>query len=124
MGSKTRTFVKAVFIFYRGLAIPAVLITLFCCAGAFLASMNQIRQHAGYDGIFMFIAPFFWIKTVTNIILIFYIDRIRANERYFYHNLGIGRSSLWGTTLVVDYLLFFLAILLTGLGVSLFFLQR
>ncbi|MEI6681333.1 MAG: hypothetical protein WCO44_01825 [Bacteroidota bacterium] len=115
---------RAAFIFYRGLAIPAILITLFCCAGATISAMDQVRQHALYNGVFMFIAPLFWIKTVTTIILIFYMGWFRANERYFYHNLGIGINALRGTVLIVDYLLFFLAISLTEMIIPLLIMAR
>jgi|GEM_PF-1046840 len=124
MGSKNRTFLRAVFIFYRGFAIPAMLITLFCCAGATISAMDQFRQHAVYAGIFRFIAPLFWIKTVTSLILVFYMDWSRANERCFYQNLGIGMNALRGTALILDYLVFFLALSLTGMAIPLIILLR
>ena len=113
-------FSRAIFIFYRGFRIPAGIITIFCCIGLLEACIEQIRGHEVYHGILMFVAPFFWIKTFTNALILLYLIRFKASELYFYFNLGVGKKSLWIITFLIDYLLFFLAICITDLILKLY----
>ncbi|MCX6242775.1 MAG: hypothetical protein NTX43_13305 [Bacteroidetes bacterium] len=95
------------------------MITLFCCYGARIASVAQIQDHKEFYGIMMFIAPFFWIKTITNILMLLYLIQFKANEIFFYANLGIRRGELWIITFLMDYMVFFMAVYLTGLSLKL-----
>jgi len=106
-------------IFYRGFWIPASLITLFCCLGAWLVAGSQIKDHKEFNGIMMFVGPFFWIKTITNVLMLLYILQFKAHEMYFYANLGIRKRELLGIAFLTDYLIFFIAIYLTGLSLKL-----
>ena len=110
---------RAILIFYRGYCIPAFMITLFCCLGARITSVAQIQDHKEFYGIMMFIAPFFWIKTITNILMLLYLIQFKAHERFFYANLGIRRGELWIITFLMDYMVFFMAVYLTGLSLKL-----
>jgi hypothetical protein len=95
---------RAVLIFYRGILVPATLITLFCCIGPFIAAVNQLREHKEFYGIIMFIGPFFWIKTLTNFIILLYIIQFKAYEMYFYSNLGIRKWELWISSFLLPYI--------------------
>lgn len=110
---------RAILIFYRGFWIPAALITIFCCLGARVASVAQIKDHKEFYGIIMFIGPFFWIKTLTNVVIILYLLQFKAHEVYFYANLGIRKIELWSITFLIDYTVFFIAVYLTGLSLKL-----
>ena len=116
-------FSRAIRIFYRGFCIPALIITLFCCLGARMACISQIQSHKEFYGITMFIAPFFWTKTITNVIILLYLVNFREKEQYFYTNLGISRRELLITAFLIDYLLFFAAVYLTGLSLKLSFIS-
>ncbi|MEI7662445.1 MAG: hypothetical protein WCK34_09615 [Bacteroidota bacterium] len=113
-------FLRTIFIFYRGFRIPALIVTLMCWAGAFSAALGQLREHRPYYGIVMFLPPFFWIKVVTDSLIMLFLLRIKANENYFYYNLGIGKSTLWITTFIIDLLLFFLGMFLAGVVINRF----
>ena len=122
MFRKLGNFLRAIFIFYRSFWIPASLITIFCWFGIFSASLTQIKEHKEFYGILMFIGPFFWIKTATNFLILLYLIKYKANELYFYYNLGIGKAAIWITTFLIDYLTFFLAIFITGLILNQYFI--
>jgi len=109
---------RAILIFYRGFWIPAALITLFCCLGARVACVSQIRTHREFYGIIMFIGPFFWIKTFTNVFILLYLIQFKAHEVYFYANLGIRKWELWISTFLIDYIVFFIAVYITGLSLQ------
>ena len=112
---KIQRYCRAILIFYRGFRVPASLVTLFCCLGALYACVEQITAHKEFYGIIMFIAPFFWIKTITNVLILFYHIQFKAHEMYFYTNLGIRKGELWIITFLIDYIVFFTAVFLTGI---------
>ncbi len=122
MMTRIGKFLRMIFIFYRGFWIPAALVTLFCCIFSFSLCVEQVKEHKEFYGILMFITPSFWIKILTNILILLYLISFKANEMYFYYNFGIGKTTLWITTFIIDFLLFFLAIWLTGLSFDLFYL--
>jgi len=110
---------RAILIFYRGFWLPAAVVTLFCCLVARNASVAQIREHKEFYGIIMFIGPLFWIKTITNVLMLLYIIQFKAHEIYFYANLGIRKMELWIIAFLLDYIVFFTAFYLTGLSLKL-----
>jgi hypothetical protein len=116
---KLTGYCRAILIFYRGFIVPALIITLLCCLGAGMACISQVQSHKEFYGIGMFIAPFFWTKTITNVIILLYLVNFRVKEQYFYTNLGISRRELLVSVFLIDYLLFFAAIYLTGLCLKL-----
>ena len=113
-------FSRVIFIFYRSFRVPASIITVLCCIGLFQACIEQIREHQPFHGILMFVAPFFWIKTLTNALILGYLISFRTDELYLYYNFGVGKKSLWSITFLMDYLLFFLVIYCTELALKLY----
>lgn len=69
----------------------------------------------------MFFPQNFWIKTVSDILIILYLIKFRSNELYFYYNLGIRKIQLWIFTFSLDYLIFLLCFYLSGVLVRLIF---
>lgn len=108
-------------LFYRGFCFATIAITVFCCASILFASINQLRDHQPFYGVLMFVTPFFWIKTFTSVIILLYVIKFKADEMYFYYNLGIGRVTLFLFTFALDYVLFFTGIFITGLILDHFF---
>ncbi len=119
---KLNRVLSGIFIFYRGFWIPATLMTVFCCIGAFSACVTQLRGQKEFYGILMFVSPFVWIKAITDTMILLYLIQYKAREMYFYFNLGIGTATLCVTTLIIDFLVFTTAIYLTGLSLDLFIL--
>ncbi|MEI7492714.1 MAG: hypothetical protein WCK92_15035 [Bacteroidota bacterium] len=119
-----RRRLRAILIFYRGFWVPPGLVTLFSCLAIFYISQSQIRDHKEFYGILMFTAPFFWIKTFTNLIMLLYLIKLKAHEMYFYANLGMRKRELLITVFLIDYLLFFSALFLTNLCLKLTLVSR
>ena len=117
---KPGKFLRTVFIFYRGFRVPATLVTLFCVFGAVASSLDLIKAHKAFYGILTVVPPFFWIKTLTDAVILIWLTRFKAGERYFYCNLGVGTRTLWISVFCIDYLVFFLAMYLAEIGLHLF----
>lgn len=117
-------YLRTILIFYRGLWVSSGLVTLFSCLAIFYVSVNQTRDHKEFYGILMFTAPFFWIKTFTNVIILLYLIQFKAHEMYFYANLGVRKRELMVTAFLIDYLLFFSALFLTNLCLKLPLISR
>ncbi|MCX6284910.1 MAG: hypothetical protein NTW31_11830 [Bacteroidetes bacterium] len=117
-------YLRTILIFYRGLWVPSGLVTLFSCLAIFYISINQIRDHKEFYGVLMFTAPFFWIKTFTNLLMLLYLIKFKAHEMYFYANLGVRKRELMMTAFLIDYLLFFSALFLVSLCLKLPLISR
>ena len=88
--------------FYQSFFLAAFTITLAC---AFL--LEQIGLSA--------LSLLVWFKLITLGIIVLYINSYKAKEFFYYQNLGISKLKLWCCTLVPDFLLFILVLILTGI---------
>ncbi len=55
----------------------------------------------------------FWLKLTTLALTIYFINRYKSKEFYYYRNLGISKVLLWTATLTIDFFLFIFFILQT-----------
>ena len=86
--------------FYKSFAFASWMITL--------SSLVIIYTH----GIHTF-TVLFWFKIFTIGLIIYFINSFKANEFYYYKNLGISKLRLWISTISLDLILFILLIVLT-----------
>ena len=106
--------IRYAFIFYRRALIPSLLISFFCWISAIFASLEVLKNHEVFYGIFIFFTPCFWVKTITDIVIILFLFNFKPNELYFYYNQGIRRIHLWIFTLVIDYLILVIGFFISG----------
>ena len=55
-----------------------------------------------------------WFKLLTLGLFVFFIENYKKKEFYYYQNLGISKSILWISTLVFDFALFVVLIILVA----------
>lgn len=48
----------------------------------------------------------FWFKLLSMGFIITYIDQYRKREYLYYRNLGVSKITLWGGSLLFDFILF------------------
>lgn len=48
----------------------------------------------------------FWFKLLSMGFIITYIDQYRKEEYLYYRNLGVSKTTLWGASLLFDFILF------------------
>jgi hypothetical protein len=53
----------------------------------------------------------FWFKIASLALIFYFINSYRANEYYYYRNLGVSKIMLWSVTLVFDFALFIFLII-------------
>lgn len=93
-----------IFIFYKTFMLPALIIT-GCCL--------MICYEFGLGALF----PSLILKLLTLGIIFFFINDYKRNEFYYYHNLGVSKTTLWVAALAFDFLLWlFLTILICSLA--------
>jgi hypothetical protein len=78
-----------------------MVITAFCVRAFWL------NGFAGFFGIF-------WCKLATLGLTYYFINANKKNEYYYYQNLGVAKTLLWGATLIFDFILFLLLLILTS----------
>jgi len=91
--------IRLIFTFYKSFLLASLLITGAC--GVLFAEYGM--------GVFKVL---FWLKTTTLAITFYFINTYKAKEYYYYQNLGISRVLLWSTTLIFDFMLFVLMVVL------------
>jgi len=64
------------------------------------------RGIAAFQGIF-------WLKIVSYGMIYYFVNALRKNQYYYYNNLGLNKKTLWSTTLVLDFSLYIILIILT-----------
>ena len=58
-------------------------------------------------------SEYFWLKTVTLGLFFYYLHYYkRDNIYYYYKNLGLSKKQLWITTFTIEYILFFMLLIL------------
>lgn len=58
-------------------------------------------------------AIIFWFKLLTTGIIIYYISNYKKSDFYYYMNFGLSKLHLWSSTLAFDFLICFVALLIT-----------
>lgn len=94
----TRT-IRLLFTFYRGFFIPCFLITLICAI--------LFREYG--RSIF---STLLLLKLGSMALVFFFIRSYKSREFIYYMNLGLSRTYLWTTTLLFDFFLYLLLLLL------------
>jgi hypothetical protein len=111
--------IRGLLIFYRGFMIPSIIITVISCTTAIMLSVDQLKNHEQFLGIIVYFPLVFWTKTISNILFVYFLLKFKANELYFYYNLGISRTALCAWTFAVDYSVLVLSYYFSGLIVKL-----
>lgn len=60
------------------------------------------------------ITPLFWFKIITLGAFYYVVKNYKKDEIYYYKNLGVSARVLWTTTLSMDFIIFFVLMILTG----------
>jgi hypothetical protein len=63
---------------------------------------------------FYIFAILFWLKAATLGITFIYKNGYKANEYYYYQNLGVSKTLLWSVSIIFDFSLFILLIFITS----------
>lgn len=105
---------KSLLLFYKSFSIPAILISVVSCSIILLLAREQISDREKFYGIIAYVPQAFWTKTVTNIILIYLLLKIKNKELYFYFNLCINKLQLVLSLLLLDYLILAIMLYLTN----------
>ena len=93
--------IRLLFTFYKGYWIPSIIITLFCI---YFFKLNGESA----------LGVLLWFKLLTLGLFVFFIENYKKKEFYYYQNLGISKSILWISTLVFDFALFVVLIILVA----------
>ena len=86
--------------FYKTFIVASILITLIC--------VSIVHTY----GIATFTA-LFWFKIITLGIIVYHTNNYKKNEFYYYKNLGVSKLLLWIPSLLFDFVLFLVLIILT-----------
>lgn len=101
--SKLTHFKKAVnliFTFYRTFFIAGIAISL---------SLMIVFYTYG-------LSPFivlFWTKIISLLLIYLYVNKTRSHEYQYYRNLGLKKSYLWIGSVLIDFTIFFLLLVIT-----------
>jgi hypothetical protein len=90
---------RLIFSFYRNFAIASLAVTIIA-GGLFDAYGCTIA------------VALFWLKAITNALFLYLIDHLRRKEYHYYYNLGLSKKALWSSTLIIDFALFFLTLII------------
>ena len=93
--------IRLLWTFYKSYLLMSIFITIICLRVFWLNGL------ASFFGVF-------WCKVLTLVITFFFVHNLKKKEYYNYQNLGIGKKILWATTLLFDFLLFILLLILTN----------
>lgn len=85
--------------FYRNFAAATIGISLACACILYIKGPGVL-------------AALFWIKVFTNVTMAWIVKKFKANEFYYFHNLGIPKISLWLISLIVDTLIVVLLLMI------------
>jgi len=91
--------IRLLITFYRNFFITTFIIT--CCC-LFIYALYGLATFTGL----------FWFKISTLGIIYFAIETTKKKEFYYYQNLGVSKRLLWSATLIFDFMLFILLIII------------
>ena len=92
--------IKLITTFYRSFFIATSTVTISCI---------WIFQKYGMPTFF----ALFWFKIATLGLVYYFIKNSKAKEIYYYQNLGIPKIILWSSTLIFDFVLLIISIIIT-----------
>ena len=92
--------IKLIVTFYQSFIIAAWTITI-CCIWIF--------KSAGWVSF----SALFWFKAATLGLIYYFVNNHRSKEIFYYQNLGVSKTVLWSATLIFDFLLFILSLIIT-----------
>lgn len=55
----------------------------------------------------------FWLKILSAAVIYYFVNQLSKHEYYYYQNLGLSKTTLWATTLSLDFILYIAFIILT-----------
>lgn len=85
--------------FYQGFILFSTIITTWC-----------IIQFWKYG--FHIFAVLFWLKIATLGLTFYFINKYKSKEFAYYQNLGVSKRLLWTTTLIFDFALLLVLLIL------------
>jgi len=94
-------YMQAILAFYRNFVWSSAFITIFGC--------YLIVAH----GSWAFIAPVFWMKVLTNIVLGLYTHIFRAEQYCFFLHFGFDKARLYMYTFTLDMMIWLMLSVLT-----------
>jgi len=106
---ETATFnirtLRSILSFYQSFAFVGFLLTAACMVTLYTT------------GIAMF-TFLFWFKIGTLWLIYYFVDSYKRNEYYYYDNLGISKRKLWIPSLVFDFTLFLITMVVLMLKMN------
>jgi hypothetical protein len=91
--------IRLIWTFYKSFFLLSLLLTIF--------SLVLFWEY----GLSIF-SELFWLKIVTLAITFYFINSQKNKEYYYYQNLGLSKNLIWTTSLIFDFFLFILLIIL------------
>jgi hypothetical protein len=91
--------VRLIWTFYQNFLLYSMLVTASCLV-------------LFYKYGFSIFSAIFWFKIITLGISYFFVNEYKQKEYDYYHNLGVTKSLIWGSTLIFDFMLFIFLIIL------------
>lgn len=91
---------RLIFTFYRSFWFATSIITIACISIFWKYGILTFKT-------------LFWLKIITLAIVYFFINKHKAKEIYYYQNLGVSKTLLWSSTLIFDFTIFLLSIIIT-----------
>jgi hypothetical protein len=88
--------------FYKSYFAVAFIVSAVCA---------YLFYHYGVEAI----GALFWLKIMADMAIMFFINKYKNKEFYYYYNLGLSRTMLWAISLTADFILFSILILLSSL---------
>lgn len=88
-----RRLIRCLYTFYQSHFFVGLFISLSC-----MWMYHALGNHA---------IPFLcWFKGITQGIFVYAVNQRKRKEFFYYHNLGVSKTLLWGTTISIDLFLF------------------
>lgn len=89
--------IRLILTFYRSFFLAAAVLTAACGFLFFTYHFSIVGAVLGF-------------KIATNALVWYFINSFKAQEFYYYQNLGLSKRWLWSVTLSIDFVLFFLTL--------------
>lgn len=86
-------YLRLLYLFYRRYCPFSLVISLLCLLILLTNGANTLTF-------------LFWLKVFTLFVAVYAVETSRNQEFYFYYNLGLAKTALWGWTLFFDVTLF------------------
>jgi len=97
------SLLRLIITFYKSFAVMSLAITFAC-----LYLINLYGSKA-----LLILQALIWLKISTLGLIFYYIQNFKKEDFYYYKNLGLTKKKLWISTLVFDFALFILLLIIT-----------